>query len=76
VGGSKALVPTAWTTARSPLVVRLEGTTRREDARVEETRRYRGYAFSRTDVLVPAAARRAPARGRAGDGAREPCASA
>lgn len=54
---SKELVPAAWDDrALAPLVLRLERTTRREDARrVEETRRYRGYAFARSDVLVPAA---------------------
>ncbi len=53
---SQDLVPVAWDDrALAPLVVHLEKTTRREDAhRVEETRRYRGYAFSRTDVRVPA----------------------
>jgi hypothetical protein len=47
--------PAAWDDeALAPLEVRLLETTRREDERrVEETRRYLGYAFSLTDVRVP-----------------------
>ncbi|MHC4818686.1 MAG: hypothetical protein ACYTF8_11590, partial [Planctomycetota bacterium] len=47
--------PAAWDDeALVPLEVRLLETTRREDdRRVEETRHYRGYAFSLTDVRVP-----------------------
>ena len=47
--------PAAWDDeALAPLAVRLLETTHREnDRRVEETRRYRGYAFSLTDVRVP-----------------------
>jgi hypothetical protein len=54
---SKDLEPAPWEDgALAPLVLRLEETTRREDARrVQETRRYRAYAFARGDVLVPAA---------------------
>lgn len=40
--------------AFAPLSVVHEATTRREDAeRVEETRRYRAYAFTRKDVTIP-----------------------
>jgi len=47
--------PAVWDDeALAPLEVRLLETTRREDdRRVEETRRYRGYAFSLTDVRLP-----------------------
>ena len=52
----KTLLPSEWSDAvLSPLVLRLVDATRREDgARVEETRRYRAYAFGLGDVLVPA----------------------
>ena len=54
---SKDLEPAAWDErALAPLVLRLEETATREDERrIEETRRYRGYAFSRKDVTVPPA---------------------
>jgi hypothetical protein len=54
---TKDVEPSTWDErALAPLVLRLEETARREDGRhVEETRRYRAYAFARTDVLVPAA---------------------
>ncbi|MHC4137539.1 MAG: hypothetical protein ACYTDU_12650 [Planctomycetota bacterium] len=52
---SRGQVPAAWNDeALAPLEVRLVETSRREDERrVEETRRYQGYAFSLTDVRVP-----------------------
>ena len=51
---SKRLVPAAWDErALAPLAVRLTSSVRREDdLRVEETRTYRAYAFSREDVVV------------------------
>jgi hypothetical protein len=50
----KDLLPAAWDDAAlAPLVVRLEAVTRREDdQRIEETRRYRGYAFTLRDVTI------------------------
>ncbi len=47
--------PSPWEDALlSPLVLRAEGIERREDERhIEETRRFRAYAFSRKDVRVP-----------------------
>jgi hypothetical protein len=46
-----------WDRAFAPLVVKLARSERREDeARVEETRVYRAYAMSRTDVVVPSVA--------------------
>jgi len=40
----------------APLALRLESAERRDDGRrVEETRRYRGYAFAAGEVAVPAA---------------------
>jgi hypothetical protein len=52
----KELVPAEWNDrALAPLALRLEETTRREDdLRVEETRRYRGYAFTLADVTIRA----------------------
>jgi hypothetical protein len=52
---SKDLVPAAFhERALAPLVLRPETTSRRESAsHVEETRRFRAYAFSREDVRVP-----------------------
>lgn len=52
---SKDLEPDPWTDdALLPLVVRLEAEDRREDAhRVEETRRFRAYAFEPGKVTVP-----------------------
>jgi hypothetical protein len=52
----KDLVPDAWNDrALAPLTLALEGTSRREDAeRVEETRRYRAFAFRLSDVAVRA----------------------
>ena len=52
----KSLVPKDVDAARfAPLVLTLESSTRREDkVRVEETLRYRAYAFARSDVVVPA----------------------
>jgi hypothetical protein len=52
---SKGHTPAPWDDAAlAPLEVRLLETSRREDGRrVEETRRYRGYAFSLTDVRLP-----------------------
>lgn len=51
----KDLEPSEWDDASlSPLIVRLEERTQREnDARVEETLRYRGYAFTLDDVRIP-----------------------
>ena len=51
---SKQFEPQAWDDRTlAPLVVRLESENLREDdARVEETRVYRGYAMSRSDVVV------------------------
>jgi hypothetical protein len=51
----KDLEPSEWDDASlSPLVVRLEEQSRREDEiRIEETWRYRGYAFTLEDVRVP-----------------------
>ncbi len=51
----KDLEPSEWDDASlSPLVVRLEEQSRREDeARIEETWRYRGYAFTLDDVRIP-----------------------
>ncbi len=71
---SKALVPGEWRDqALAPLVVRLEETTRREDdGHVEETRRYRCYAFISGDVAVPAMSFKASPR----DGGPERIASA
>ncbi len=53
---AKDLEPAEWSDdALAPLVAHLEDTTRREDdVRIEETRRYRCYAFQLTDVTVPA----------------------
>lgn len=53
---SKDLVPAEWDDrSLAPLHVRLEEITRREDDRhIEETRRYRGYAFTLSDVVIPA----------------------
>lgn len=55
---SKDLVPSPWNDkALTPLVVRPLDTRRREDgSRVEETRWYRGFAFTLQDVLVQGAA--------------------
>jgi hypothetical protein len=52
---NKDLTPTAWDEAAlAPLVLRVEETARREDGeRVEETRRYRAYAFGAGDVSIP-----------------------
>ena len=52
---SRGQAPAAWNDeALAPLEVRLVETSRREDERrVEETRRYRGHAFSLADVSVP-----------------------
>jgi hypothetical protein len=52
---NKDLVPAAFDErALAPLVVRSEGTSRRESrTHVEETRRYRAYAFALADVRVP-----------------------
>lgn len=52
----KGCEPSPWDDALlSPLVLRAEGVETREDARrVEETRRFRAYVFSRKDVTVPA----------------------
>ncbi|MBI1852209.1 MAG: hypothetical protein HYR85_17855 [Planctomycetes bacterium] len=51
---STDLVPDEWSDrALAPLQVRLESTTRREDARhVEETLRFAGYAFSLDEIVV------------------------
>jgi hypothetical protein len=51
---TKDLVPAAWDDrALAPLVLRADGVSLREDdARVEETRRYRAYAFTTGDVTV------------------------
>jgi hypothetical protein len=50
----------------APLVLRFESEERREDARhVEETRRYRGYAFAAGETSVPAPS--VVARGGAGE---------
>jgi hypothetical protein len=51
----KGDAPAAWDDAAlAPLEVRLLETSRREDdRRVEETRRYLGYAFSLADVSLP-----------------------
>ena len=50
----KDLVPAAFEErSLAPISLRLDSTSRREDARhVEETRRYRGYAFALTDVSI------------------------
>jgi hypothetical protein len=66
---SRDWTPSEWNDrALSPLVVRLESSSRREEGgRVEETRRYRGYAFAREDVRVPAPSFRA----RRSDGGEE-----
>lgn len=52
---SRAQAPAAWNDeALAPLEVRLLEVARREDdRRVEETRRYLGYAFTLTDVSLP-----------------------
>ncbi|MHC4973711.1 MAG: hypothetical protein ACYTG3_15405 [Planctomycetota bacterium] len=52
---SRGQAPAAWNDeALAPIEVRLlEATRREDDRRVEETRRYLGYAFSLTDVRVP-----------------------
>jgi hypothetical protein len=62
---SKDLEPQEWSDeALAPLVVRLEGATRREDdERFEETRRYRGYAFALGEISVPAPSFAAHPRG-------------
>jgi hypothetical protein len=64
------LVPEAFDErSLSPLVVRLEARSRREDGtRVEETRRYRAYAFEPGETVVPAPELRA--RPRAGGAER------
>ena len=61
---SKELVPEHWSDeALLPLMVRLVDATHREDdRRVEETRRYEGYAFSLEDITVPATSFRARPR--------------
>ena len=53
----KGLEPEPWRDELlAPLVLRLESEARREDARhVEETRRYRAYAFAAGETPVPAA---------------------
>lgn len=62
---SKDLVPADFPDdALAPLTLRLVGTSRREDdRRVEESRRYAGYAFSLDEVTVPAPTFRATPRG-------------
>jgi len=52
----KDMVAAGWDEALlSPLVLRLVGTSRREDERrIEETHRYRAYAFTLKDVDIPA----------------------
>jgi hypothetical protein len=62
---SRDLVPEEWPEdALAPLVAQLVETKRNErDGRVEETRRYRCYAFSVGDVTVPAPVFRATHRG-------------
>ncbi len=52
----KGFEPSPWDDALlSPLVLRAEGVETREDGRrVEETRRFDAYVFSRKDVTVPA----------------------
>jgi hypothetical protein len=60
----KDLVPGDWSDqALQPLVLKLASrTTREDDQRIEETRRYQAYAFSRDDVVVPAPAFKARPR--------------
>jgi hypothetical protein len=55
---SKDLVPAAWDDrALAPLALRLTESSRREDgARVEETRRFQAYAFTLTNLAIPAPA--------------------
>lgn len=62
---SRDLEPAPWEErALAPLVLRLEARERHEDGRrVRETLRYRGYAFSRTDLRIPAAVLEATPRG-------------
>ena len=61
---SKDLQPEDWSDkALLPLVVKLDRrSVREDDRRMEETRQYRAYAFSRDDVLVPAPSLRARPR--------------
>jgi len=63
-GWSRALEPEPWSDAAlAPLVVRLEAAQRREmGGRVEETLRYRAFAFALEEVVVPAATVRAAPR--------------
>ncbi|TAH34435.1 MAG: hypothetical protein EYC70_15960 [Planctomycetota bacterium] len=60
----KDLVPEDWSDeALAPLVLRLEETKRREDARrIEETRRYQAHAFTLDDVVIAAPVFRARPR--------------
>lgn len=62
---SSRLVPSVWSDeALAPLVLDLRETNTREDAeRVEETRRYRAFAFQAGAVVVPALAMRGRPRG-------------